>query len=151
MYLQPQNLKFVKQHSRIYMAVLATKEQQEALEHIFYPAIRKEMAEPKMIVGFSKKAHDAAKRIVGHLKGWEGIVEMIICAQANMFLGSWASTFSGYIHRLRGYMPHVDDKRILFTDSSQSDTKLATPSWNVSEVPADISWKREWPEGFDIW
>jgi hypothetical protein len=156
---QPQNLKFVKQHSRIYMAVLATKQQEEALERIFYPAIRREMAEPKMIVGFSKKAHDAAKRIAGHLKGWEGIVEMIICAQANMFLGSVGSTFSGYIHRLRGYMPHVDDKRILFTDSSQSGllartglfTKLATPTWNVSKVPADISWKREWPEGFDIW
>eukprot|EP01050_Picozoa_sp_SAG11_P049148 SAG11_NODE_26692_length_342_cov_0.637860_1_plen_70_part_10 len=33
---------------------------------------------------------------------WEGVVEMVICSQAGAFLGSWGSTFTAYIHRLRG-------------------------------------------------
>lgn len=32
-----------------------------------------------------------------------GMVESIVCSRAKAFAGTWFSTFSGYIHRLRGY------------------------------------------------
>ena len=43
----------------------------------------------------------------GHLKGvnpnYHGMVESIVCSRAKAFAGTWFSTFTGYIHRLRGY------------------------------------------------
>lgn len=32
-----------------------------------------------------------------------GLVESIVCSRAKAFAGTWFSTFTGYIHRLRGY------------------------------------------------
>lgn len=32
-----------------------------------------------------------------------GMVESIVCSRSKKFAGTWFSTFSGYIHRLRGY------------------------------------------------
>uniref|UniRef100_A0A7S3NKG5 O-fucosyltransferase family protein n=1 Tax=Aureoumbra lagunensis TaxID=44058 RepID=A0A7S3NKG5_9STRA len=32
-----------------------------------------------------------------------GLIETIICSRAEAFAGTWFSTFTGYIHRLRGY------------------------------------------------
>jgi len=43
----------------------------------------------------------------GALKGvnanFHGMVESIVCSRAELFVGTWWSTFTGYIHRLRGY------------------------------------------------
>ena len=43
----------------------------------------------------------------GHLKGVNpnqyGMVESIVCSRANSFAGTYFSTFTGYIHRLRGF------------------------------------------------
>merc|ERR1719498_2159704 len=126
------------------MAVRTFPAQMKPLTETFIPALRKEMPEPKRIVNLADKVKAAAQQRVGHLPGWQGIVEMIICAQAGMFLGSWGSTFTGYIHRLRGYMPLVADKRMLYTDSSQSallSSDLRNPSWSRygSESLATIS------------
>ena len=32
-----------------------------------------------------------------------GMIESIICTRAKVFVGTYFSTFTGYIHRLRGY------------------------------------------------
>ena len=32
-----------------------------------------------------------------------GMVESIVCSRAKVFGGTWFSTFTGFIHRLRGY------------------------------------------------
>ena len=32
-----------------------------------------------------------------------GMVESIVCSRSKIFAGTWMSTFTGYIHRLRGY------------------------------------------------
>ncbi len=32
-----------------------------------------------------------------------GMVESIVCSRSKVFAGTWFSTFTGYIHRLRGY------------------------------------------------
>ena len=43
----------------------------------------------------------------GYLKGSNpnvhGMVESIACSRANVFAGTYYSTFTGYIHRLRGF------------------------------------------------
>jgi hypothetical protein len=43
----------------------------------------------------------------GYLKGSNpnvhGMVESLVCSRAKVFAGTWFSTFTGYIHRLRGY------------------------------------------------
>ncbi len=43
----------------------------------------------------------------GALKGVNpnifGMVESIVCSRATAFAGTWFSTFTGYIHRLRGF------------------------------------------------
>lgn len=31
------------------------------------------------------------------------MIESIVCSRAKVFAGTWFSTFTGYIHRLRGY------------------------------------------------
>jgi hypothetical protein len=44
-----------------------------------------------------------------------GCIDTIVCARARVFVGTYKSTFTGYIHRLRGYMRDVDSKDVLFT------------------------------------
>jgi hypothetical protein len=43
-------------------------------------------------------------------KIWIGSVESIVCSRARTFVGTQKSTFSGYIHRMRGYMNDVGQK-----------------------------------------
>lgn len=48
-----------------------------------------------------------------------GMVESIVCSRAKVFAGTYFSTFTGYIHRLRGYhglgeATYYHDKRYLF-------------------------------------
>ena len=35
-----------------------------------------------------------------------GMVEIVVCSRSRLFVGTWHSTFSGYIARLRGYYGH---------------------------------------------
>jgi len=34
---------------------------------------------------------------------YHGMLEQLICAKSRIFFGTWFSTFSGYINRIRGY------------------------------------------------
>ena len=38
-----------------------------------------------------------------------GMVESIACSRAKVFAGTYYSTFTGYIHRLRGYHGRAED------------------------------------------
>jgi hypothetical protein len=38
-----------------------------------------------------------------------GMLDQIICAKGGFFVGTWFSTFSGYITRMRGYMGYADN------------------------------------------
>jgi hypothetical protein len=42
-----------------------------------------------------------------------GMIEQIICARSKTFVGTFVSTFTSYINRLRGYMRDIEDKRVL--------------------------------------
>lgn len=56
------------------------------------------------------KEDDTVAEVIGN-------IEQLICSRSITFVGSFASTFSSYITRLRGYMPDIIDKRfITFSD-----------------------------------
>lgn len=37
-----------------------------------------------------------------------GMIDQVICTRGSMFVGTWFSTFSGYITRMRGYLGYHD-------------------------------------------
>jgi hypothetical protein len=37
-----------------------------------------------------------------------GMIDQVICSRAQFFVGTWFSTFSGYITRMRGYFGYAD-------------------------------------------
>jgi hypothetical protein len=39
-----------------------------------------------------------------------GMIDQLVASRGNNFFGCWFSTFSGYIHRLRGY--HANNKKV---------------------------------------
>eukprot|EP01052_Picozoa_sp_SAG31_P013152 SAG31_NODE_785_length_12089_cov_4.342936_12_plen_219_part_00 len=168
----PQNfidahLDFLKLHSVLYQATNPRAEQAKDMAAIFVPAIAGVVgAVPGKgrVVGWEDIKETAAQAMrkasnngmTALPPSWEGVVEMIICAQAGAFLGSWGSTFSAYIHRLRGYMPHIQDKRILYHNKGHNPGIEPAgggvgghPSW-AANSPNDISWAREYPDGFQL-
>jgi len=74
-----------------------------------------------------------------------GMIDALVCAPANIFVGTWFSTFTGYITRLRGYLGHHDytnfygDKK--HRDRFQHDESPMFPwymrEWNVSWTDID--------------
>ena len=107
---------------------------------------------------------------------WTGIVEMLICAKAPAgFVGSYASTFSGYIHRIRGGgaaarlpVSRLGDDRVASGGVVGADTTLeenfrytrheegavgvpAAVSWASVLSPSAIVWSREWSEGLGLY
>lgn len=160
MYLEPdlpgkfteqlENRQFLMRHQTIYVASNPTQAQADLMDRVWYPAIKALMPEPRKIVTLSDPAvYQAAAAHVGQFQGWQGIVEMIICSRADEFLGTWGSTFSSYIHRLRGYMPDVVDKRILFYERDMVRKLDGTwPSWSAAAAAGEIEMAVEWQEGF---
>jgi len=62
-----------------------------------------------------------------------GSIESAVCTRADIFVGTRKSTFSGYIHRMRGYMPDVQQKELM---EAQAEFPLdyyralaSKPSW----------------------
>ena len=41
--------------------------------------------------------------LAGANPNWYGMIESIVCSRAKVFAGTYFSTFTGYIHRLRGF------------------------------------------------
>lgn len=74
-------------------------------------------------------------------QNYMGMVEQIVCSRSQVFIGTWFSTFTGYITRMRGY--YGFDYRsnwyhyLLRKDSFQTEYFSREP-WYV----------REWPEGW---
>ena len=90
-----------------------------------------------------------------------GLIEQLVCTQAEVFVGSRLSTFSGYIVRLRGYMQRHMGRRnteTYFVNNAQSMlmTERAKglegargeplPTWRAGW--SGLSWAREWGESW---
>jgi hypothetical protein len=113
---------------KLYVAYNGWGEQLSSMEDDFLPALKAALpAGDREIVTLWGPVEKAARAVAGHLKGWEDPV--IICAQAGAFVGTWASTFTGYIQRLRGYMPLTADKRMLY--------HTGPPAWTSATAPHD--------------
>lgn len=69
------------------------------------------------VISFADVEHVVDKEDIDIQKNSHGraITEQLICARGELFIGSYLSTFSAYINRLRGYMPDVRDKRFITT------------------------------------
>lgn len=78
-----------------------------------------------------------------------GMIDTIVASRGRAFAGTWFSTFSGYINRLRGY------HGLSMKDSwySYLPKKIAMHQWNKSR---EFAYAYEWPEGWvgidgDVW
>jgi len=60
---------------------------------------------------------------------WIGPVEQLICTPARRFVGTDVSTFTAYIHRLRGYLPAPDTNVYYHSESYSRDL----PKTNVAD------------------
>ncbi len=74
-------------------------------------------------------------------QNYMGMVEQIVCARSQVFIGTWFSTFSGYITRMRGY--YGADHR-----SNWYHYQLRKDSFQTEFFPRDPWYVREWPTGW---
>ena len=49
-----------------------------------------------------------------------GMIDQVVCAGGEMFTGTWFSTFSGYITRMRGYQG-LQDSSVRYADMAHRD------------------------------
>ena len=96
---------------------------------------------------------------------YHGIMEQLVCSMGRRFLGTFGSTFSNYISRIRGYHSRslVDDKGVYFTnfpedDAAYVDTLRNNPWWagsvwwpkpGVERFPHEL-WMREFTMTYDF-
>eukprot|EP00192_Tetraselmis_astigmatica_P003837 CAMPEP_0117682656 /NCGR_PEP_ID=MMETSP0804-20121206/19823_1 /TAXON_ID=1074897 /ORGANISM="Tetraselmis astigmatica, Strain CCMP880" /LENGTH=539 /DNA_ID=CAMNT_0005492877 /DNA_START=46 /DNA_END=1662 /DNA_ORIENTATION=- len=85
------------------------------------------------------------------------MIESVICSRGRVFSGTYLSTLSGYITRLRGYMEDIHDKNVYFNqmmypgDYKDWDTKF--PTWKNARSPKSggvPGWSREYKEAWDM-
>jgi len=70
-------------------------------------------------------------------KNYFGMIEQIVAANGETFIGTWWSTFTGYINRMRGYMGRVDRSFYYPKNFKNEMQKWAEPTGG--------GWWREWP------
>jgi GDP-fucose protein O-fucosyltransferase len=70
-----------------------------------------------------------------------GMIDTVVASRGRAFAGTWFSTFSGYINRLRGY------HGLSMMDSWYSflEKKTAVHEWNTVD---DFAYAFEWPDGW---
>jgi hypothetical protein len=69
----------------------------------------------------------------------QGMIEIIVCSRAKLFAGTYMSTFTGYIHRLRGYHG-LGEETYYHSTGHVTDLRL-----NRS---VGHGWPREWRAGW---
>jgi hypothetical protein len=72
-------------------------------------------------------------------KNKTGLIEQIVAAHGRTFTGTWFSTFSAYICRLRAYYGYPDDTCYYY---APPDKVHATQQW---QMPSGAFYPREWP------
>ena len=70
-----------------------------------------------------------------------GMIEQIICSRSSLFIGTWFSTFTGYITRMRGY--YGFDYR-----TNWYHYLLRKDSFQTEYFPREAWYIREWPTGW---
>lgn len=71
-----------------------------------------------------------------------GMIDQIICNRGNIFVGTWFSTFTGYITRMRGYLGYKDST-VYFGDAIHRDR------YQMTEYPKFPFYMREYNVSWD--
>ena len=72
------------------------------------------------------------------------MIDTMVAAQGRAFVGTWFSTFSGYIVRLRGYAGRAHESFYYFAKK-----KFAMRPDLFDQTPTDPFYTREWPTAWD--
>jgi len=125
---------FLPPGGRLYIATNETAPE-------FFDAFR----EHYEVVLFHDVAHIGARNMPSE---WIAACEQLVCAEAQVFVGTMLSTFSGYVTRLRGYR-NAEDQVFRFTDGT-SDARGPTPdySWRDTVRSRIALWGREYREAW---
>ena len=65
------------------------------------------------------------------------MIDQVVCTRGDVFVGTWFSTFTGYITRMRGYMGYSDSS-VYYGDRSHRDR------FQHFEEPKFPFYMREW-------
>ena len=107
---------------------------------------------------FQEKYHvlflqDFPAQIEGIGDEYYPMLDQLVASKSAMFYGTWPSTFSSYINRLRGYYSIKDStaKTDGHIDSFyfSPDHKYAMMEYKATEEPS-LSWMREYPEAWHL-
>eukprot|EP00924_Labyrinthula_sp_SR-Ha-C_P008651 snap_masked-scaffold_37-processed-gene-2.45-mRNA-1 protein AED:0.37 eAED:0.41 QI:0/-1/0/1/-1/1/1/0/427 len=66
-----------------------------------------------------------------------GMIEQVVASKGDVFIGSWWSTFTAYIDRMRGYNG-LEDVSLFYPKTYANEMK----KW---ATPVGLGWWREWP------
>eukprot|EP01038_Epipyxis_sp_PR26KG_P012435 gene12435-16679_t len=66
-----------------------------------------------------------------------GMIDQVVCTRGDVFVGTWFSTFSGYITRMRGYLGYADRSNY-YGDKNHRDR------FQHDELPKFPFYMREW-------
>ena len=81
----------------------------------------------------------AGRPDVGRVVG----VEQLVAAASDVFLGTWWSTFTGYITRVRGYRHKRNATFYVLKEYRDAFVRRSPP-------PGGAAWWREWPTAFEL-
>jgi len=82
---------------------------------------------------------------------WLGPIEQLVCSRGRVFIGSRSSTFTNYIHRMRGYMADVRQKTYLYHNLRFPDEYQRLqhgPSW--TQGSSKVAFGSRVKRGFDF-
>jgi endo-beta-N-acetylglucosaminidase D len=71
------------------------------------------------------------------------LVEQIICARSNKFIGNELSTVSSYIYRLRLYMSDVIDKSYYINNDTSLDIIKPSHRWYENWGGNHLTWAKD--------
>ena len=71
-----------------------------------------------------------------------GMIDTIVASRGRIFVGTYFSTFSGYINRMRGYHGMTMKKSYYGVE----DRKFATHTWDKNQEGQIFA--KEWPTGW---
>lgn len=85
-------------------------------------------------------------------------IEQLVCARARVFVGTYLSTMTSYVHRLRGYMADVPSKQFLYIghkyphdyrrNAPHAGLGRTGPTWGVIKGGHPF-WGREYKEAWE--
>ena len=108
---------------------IATDEQDKA----FFDPFRKRFPRLRFLGDYLDKA-DLRSLNPNYL----GMIDQIVCTRGRLFMGTWFSTFTGYITRMRGYLGLADNST-RYTDKKHRDR------FQKYEMPRFPFYMREFP------